>query len=179
VADIKNTRLLLESVTKSDPKNPNGWIALSRLEGNQAGNPAKALCILEEACEICAGSEDVWLERVTWYLTVGNKRSAQVVLSAAVRHVAKSGKGWVEAVELEEDPAKQKSILKMALEKVPGSNTLWKMLVRLESEPHNARLLLRKAVELVPRDTELWIALAKLEPKAEALQVLRKALIHN
>jgi pre-mRNA-processing factor 6 len=61
ISDIKKARLLLKSVTTTNPKHAPGWIAAARLE-EVAGKLAQARAIIAKGCEECPKSEDVWLE---------------------------------------------------------------------------------------------------------------------
>ncbi|POM72428.1 Pre-mRNA-processing factor, partial [Phytophthora palmivora] len=61
IGDIKKARLLLRSVTMTNPKHGPGWIAAARLE-EVAGKIVQARKIIAQGCESCPTQEDVWLE---------------------------------------------------------------------------------------------------------------------
>jgi pre-mRNA-processing factor 6 len=61
ISDIKKARLLLKSVTQTNPKHPPGWIAAARLE-EIAGKLQVARQLIQRGCEECPKNEDVWLE---------------------------------------------------------------------------------------------------------------------
>jgi len=61
VGDIKKARLLLRSVTTTNPKHGPGWIAAARVE-EFAGKIVAARAVMKQGCETCPESEDVWLE---------------------------------------------------------------------------------------------------------------------
>lgn len=61
VGDIKKARLLLQSVTSTNPKHGPGWIAAARVE-ELAGKIRQARNIILQGCSECPQSEDVWLE---------------------------------------------------------------------------------------------------------------------
>ena len=54
-------RLLLQSVTNTNPKHAPGWIAAARLE-EVTGKLQQARNIIVKACEVCPNNEDVWIE---------------------------------------------------------------------------------------------------------------------
>ncbi|KAJ2846000.1 U4/U6 x U5 tri-snRNP complex subunit Prp1, partial [Coemansia erecta] len=174
IGDISRARMLLKSVTKTNPKHAPGWIAAARLE-EIANKMAKARAIISEGCENCPQSEDIWLEAAR--LNGSRLQDARVVLASAARNLPKSIRIWMAAADLERkanDQKAQKRILQRALEVVPTSVVLWKAAVGLE-EPEDARVLLTHAVDLVPRSTELWLALARLETYERAQKVLNRA----
>jgi pre-mRNA-processing factor 6 len=87
VGDIEKARLLLRSVTSTNPKHGPGWIAAARLE-EYAGKLVAARKTIKQGCEICPDNEDVWLE-ASRLQTPDNARS---VLANAVRHLPGSVK---------------------------------------------------------------------------------------
>ena len=56
VGDIKKARLLLKSVTTTNPKHGPGWIAAARLE-EVAGKLVQARAIIKKGCEAAAESD--------------------------------------------------------------------------------------------------------------------------
>lgn len=178
VKDIKKARLLLRSVTLSNPRHGPGWVAAARLE-EQVKELVEARRLIKEGCENCPQDEDVWVEAVRLQGSGG----AKVVLAEAVKHVPRSVKLWLAAAELEgeEHPAAKKAVLRKALSRVPESEKLWKAAISLET-PDDAKILLSRAVECVPQSIDLWLALARLESYQNAQKVLndaRKALPHE
>lgn len=169
VSDIKKARVLLKSVTATNPKHAPGWIAAARLE-EVAGKMTSARAIIQRGCDECPGSEDVWLEASR--LQAGD--AAKGVLAAGVRAITGSVKLWLRAAELEEEADAKRRVLRRALEQVPSSVRLWKEAVSLESED-DARVMLSHAVECCPQHVELWLALARLETYRNAKKVLNKA----
>lgn len=61
IGDIKRARMLFDSLVKSNPKHPPGWIAAACLE-EHAGRMVAARKLIKAGCEHCPKSEDVWLE---------------------------------------------------------------------------------------------------------------------
>lgn len=169
IGDIKKARLLLRSVTMTNPKHGPGWIAAARLE-EVAGKLVQARKVIAQGCECCPTQEDVWLEAAR----LQNPENAKTILAKAVRHVPKSVKVWLHAAQLERDDELKKLVMRRALEFVPNSVKLWKALIELE-DVDGARVLLGRAVECVPHAVDLWLALARLETYENAKKTLNKA----
>ncbi|RLN63782.1 hypothetical protein BBP00_00003863 [Phytophthora kernoviae] len=169
IGDIKKARLLLRSVTMTNPKHGPGWIAAARLE-EVAGKIVQARKIIAQGCESCPTQEDVWLEAAR----LQNPENAKTILAKAVRHVPKSVKVWLQAAQLENDDELKKLVMRRALEFIPNSVKLWKALIELE-DIDGARILLGRAVECVPQAVDLWLALARLETYENAKKTLNKA----
>ncbi|KAJ5605857.1 hypothetical protein N7510_008638 [Penicillium lagena] len=170
VGDIKRVRVLLESVTKTNPKHAPGWIALARLE-ELAGRIVTARNIIAKGCELCPKSEDAWLENIR----VNEGHNAKVIAANAIKNNDRSTRLWTEAMKLETDTRAKKNVLRQAILHIPQSVQIWKEAVNLEEDPADARLLLAKAVEMIPLSVELWLALARLESPENAQKVLNAA----
>lgn len=169
IGDIKKARLLLKSVTATNPNHAPGWIAAARLE-ETAGNLTAARDLILEGCQKCPRHEDVWVEATRLY----PKQTGRRILARAVRTVPRSVKVWLQAATLEDDVPARRRVLRKSLEIMPRSAALWRAAVELE-EPTAARILLSRAVECVPKATELWLALAHLENYEEAKDTLKRA----
>ncbi|KAG6650223.1 hypothetical protein CIPAW_06G027000 [Carya illinoinensis] len=170
ISDIKKARLLLKSVTQTNPKHPPGWIAAARLE-EVAGKIQAARQLIKEGCEQCPKSEDVWLEACR----LASPEEAKAVIAKGVKSIPSSVKLWLQAAKLENDDVNKKSrVLRKGLEHIPDSVRLWKAVVELANE-EDARLLLHRAVECCPLHVELWLALARLETYESAKKVLNRA----
>ncbi|KAI9913757.1 hypothetical protein PsorP6_006132 [Peronosclerospora sorghi] len=169
IGDIKKARLLLRSVTMTNPKHGPGWIAAARLE-EVAGKIVQARKIIAQGCESCPTQEDVWLEAAR----LQSPENAKTILAKAVRHVPKSVKVWLQAAQLEKEVELKKLVMRRALEFIPNSVKLWKALIELE-DVDGARILLGRAVECVPQAVDLWLALARLETYENAKKTLNKA----
>lgn len=170
VGDIKRVRVLLESVIKTNPKHPPGWIAAARLE-EIAGKVVAARNVIARGCEHCPKSEDVWLENIR----LNDNHNAKIIAANAIKNNDNSVRLWIEAMKLENDPRAKKRVIRHALDHIPQSVVLWKEAVNLESNPEDARLLLAKATEIIPLSVELWLALARLETPENAQKILNKA----
>jgi pre-mRNA-processing factor 6 len=170
VGDIKRVRVLLESVTKTNPKHAPGWIALARLE-ELAGRIVAARNIIAKGCELCPKSEDAWMENIR----LNEGHNAKVIAANAIKNNDRSTGLWIEAMKLETDARAKKNVLRQAILHIPQSVQIWKEAVNLEEDPADARLLLAKAVEMIPLSVELWLALARLETPENAQKVLNAA----
>eukprot|EP00735_Rhodelphis_limneticus_P003620 TRINITY_DN1510_c0_g1::TRINITY_DN1510_c0_g1_i1::g.28127::m.28127 TRINITY_DN1510_c0_g1::TRINITY_DN1510_c0_g1_i1::g.28127 ORF type:complete len:912 (-),score=274.68,sp/Q91YR7/PRP6_MOUSE/55.58/0.0,PRP1_N/PF06424.7/1.7e-43,TPR_14/PF13428.1/84,TPR_14/PF13428.1/0.065,TPR_14/PF13428.1/1.3e+03,TPR_14/PF13428.1/1.7e+02,TPR_14/PF13428.1/0.031,TPR_14/PF13428.1/1.1,TPR_14/PF13428.1/35,TPR_14/PF13428.1/3.7,TPR_14/PF13428.1/0.0032,TPR_14/PF13428.1/26,TPR_14/PF13428.1/0.98,TPR_14/PF13428.1/1.4e-05,TPR_14/PF134 len=173
VQDIKKARLLLKSITQTNPKHGPGWIAAARLE-ELAGKLAAAREIIRQGCEQAPDGEDVWLEAARLHPA----NLAKTILAQGVSRLPTSVKLWLQAAELETEVVRKKRVLRKALETIPNSVKLWKAAVTLE-EADDARILLSRAVECCPHAVELWLALARLETYDNAKKVLNKARENN
>ena len=169
VSDIKRARLLLKSVTQTNPKHGPGWIAAARLE-EVAGKLVIARKLINQGCQKAPDNEDVWLEAARLHTPA----NAKVILARAVKVLPTSINLWLKAAGLETDVTAKKKVLRRALEFVPNSVKLWQAAIELEEE-EDARLLLTRAVECVPESVEMWLALAKLETYNNARKVLNTA----
>ncbi|KAL4901943.1 hypothetical protein BDW74DRAFT_68486 [Aspergillus multicolor] len=170
VGDVKRVRVLLESVTRTNPKHAPGWIALARLE-ELAGRIVTARNMIAKGCELCPKSEDAWLENIR----LNEGHNAKVIAANAIKNNDHSTRLWIEAMRLETEPRAKKNVLRQAILHIPQSVTIWKEAVNLEEDPADARLLLAKAVEMIPLSVELWLALARLETPENAQKVLNAA----
>ncbi|CAN6351044.1 unnamed protein product [Urochloa humidicola] len=169
ISDIKKARLLLKSVTQTNPKHPPSWIAAARLE-EIAGKLQAARQLIQRGCEECPKNEDVWLEACH----LASPDEAKVVIAQGVMSIPNSVKLWLQAAKLETGDLSKSRVLRKGLEHIPDSVRLWKAVVELAND-EDARLLLRRAVECCPLHVELWLALARLETYDQARKVLNKA----
>ncbi|XP_042501431.1 protein STABILIZED1 [Macadamia integrifolia] len=175
ISDIKKARLLLKSVTQTNPKHPPGWIAAARLE-EVAGKLQVARQLIQKGCEECPKNEDVWLEacRLAGGENNKNMEEAKAVIAKGVKAIPNSVKLWMQAAKLEDNDMSKSRVLRKGLEHNPDSVRLWKAVVELANE-EDARLLLQRAVECCPLHVELWLALARLETYDNAKKVLNRA----
>ncbi|CBQ71009.1 probable pre-mRNA splicing factor prp1 [Sporisorium reilianum SRZ2] len=170
IGDIKKARSLLDSVIKTNPSHAPGWIAAARVE-KVAGKMSNARKIIQQGCDHCPKSEDIWLEAAR----LNTQENAKVILARSIQHVSQSVNIWLKAVELENDVESKKRVLRKSLEYIPNSVKLWKELVNLEESPQDARILLSGAVAAVPLSIDLWLALARLSSPEDAKKVLNEA----
>lgn len=172
ISDIKKARLLLKSVRETNPTHAPAWIASARLE-QVTGKLQAARNLIMKGTEMCAKSEDVWLEAAG----LQPPDLAKGVLAQAARHLPNSVRIWIKAADLESEIKCKRRILRKALEHIPNSVKLWKVAVDLE-EQEDARILLGRAVQCCPNSVDLWLALARLETYENARKVLNKAREH-
>jgi len=169
IADVKKARLLMRSVTTTNPQHGPGWIAAARLE-EQVRNLPAARKLIREGCERCPEDEDVWLEAAR----LQTPAAARAVLADAVKHLPHSVKVWMYAAELEGEGEGKKAVLRKALTLIPSSEKLWRAAISLEA-PEDAKVMLARAVECVPASVDMWLALARLESYGNAQRVLNQA----
>lgn len=170
ISDIKRARVLLESVTKTNPKHAPGWIAMARIE-EIAGKIVAARNYIARGCELCPRSEDAWLENVR----LNDNYNAKIIVTNAIKNNDRSTRLWIEAMRLETDIRAKKNVMRQAILHNPQSVAIWKEAVNLEESPADARLLLAKATEMIPLSVDLWLALARLETPETAQKVLNAA----
>lgn len=111
-----------------------------------AGKLADARKLIQKGCELCPGSEDVWLE----YARLSKPEDARAIVAKGVSANPNSVRLWMRAAELEHDASGQSRVLRRALERIPTSVRLWKAAVELASED-DARVLLGRATECCPQ----------------------------
>ena len=92
IGDIKKARLLLKSVTSTNPGHGPGWIAAARLE-EVAGKLVAARQVIRDGCKACPANEDVWLEAAR----LQTPENAKTVLAEAVKKIPSSVKIWLQA----------------------------------------------------------------------------------
>ena len=91
IGDIKKARLLLKSVTQTNPGHGPGWIAAARLE-EVAGKLQNARAVIRDGCRACPANEDVWLEAAR----LQTPENAKAVLADAVKKIPQSVKIWLQ-----------------------------------------------------------------------------------
>lgn len=169
IGDINKARLLLKSVRDTNPNHGPGWIAAARVE-EAAGKTLQARKLIQEGCEVCPSSEDVWLEAARLH----PPDMAKTILASAVRRIPTSVKIFLRAADLESASQAKKAVLRKGLEMNSTSVTLWKAAIELE-DAENAMVLLSVAVEKIPQSVDMWLALARLETYDNARKVLNQA----
>lgn len=113
-------RLLLKSVTSTNPGHGPGWIAAARLE-EVAGKLVAARQVIRDGCKACPANEDVWLEAAR----LQTRENAKTVLAEAVKKIPQSVKIWLQAASLESNAMMRRRVLRKALEVIPNSVKLW------------------------------------------------------
>ncbi|KAF7062197.1 hypothetical protein CFC21_068825 [Triticum aestivum] len=158
ISDIKKARLLLRSITQTNPKHPPGWIAAARLE-EVAGKLQSAWQLIQRGCEEFPKNEDVWIEACR----LASPKESKAVIARGVKAIPNSVKLWLQAAKLETSDLNKSRVLRKGLEHIPGSAGYGRL------------MLLHRAVECCPLHVDLWLALARLETYDKARKVLNKA----
>nr|DAD29707.1 TPA_asm: hypothetical protein HUJ06_031175 [Nelumbo nucifera] len=105
ISDIKKARLLLKSVTQTNPNHPPGWIAAARLEevAEKSGcSPGDAKVVIARGVKSIPNSLKLWMQVVKLEHDGVNKSR---VLRKGLEHIPYSVRLWKAVVELanEED----------------------------------------------------------------------------
>lgn len=169
IGDIKKARVLLQSVTTTNPQHGPGWIAAARVE-EHANKMVSARKVILEGCEKAPHSEDVWLEAARLH----PQDKSKIILNNALRALPQSVKIYLQLASYETNFNQKKAILRKGLENIPNSVTLWKAAIELENV-HDAKILLSRAIECLPTCLDMYLALAKLETHANARKILNMA----
>ncbi|KAM0890463.1 hypothetical protein ACQ4PT_027030 [Festuca glaucescens] len=160
ISDIKKARLLLRSVTQTNPKHPPGWIAAARLE-EIAGKLQSARQLIQRGCEECPKNEDVWFEACR----LASPDEAKAVIARGVKAIPNSVKLWLQAANLETSDLKC----------CPLHVELWLALARLETYD-KAKKVLNKARVKLKKESAIWITAAKLEEANGNTQSVSKVI---
>jgi len=183
VNDVKKARLLLKSVTTTNPSHGPGWIAAARLE-EVDGKLIAAREIIQRACEACPQQEDVWLEAAR----LNDVTTAKSMLAKAVmRHLPQSVALWLQAAELEisEEELRERGLgRKETLGEWIASSDLQAPAASrgaLDDEVakrlKRRKLVLLRALEKVPDSAKLWSQAFRIETDdAEAKVILARAI---
>eukprot|EP00854_Cymbomonas_tetramitiformis_P014314 gene14314-16926_t len=193
IGDIKRARLLLKSVIQSNPGHAPGWIAAARLE-EFAGKVAAARTFIQQGCEKCTKSEDVWLEAVR----LQTPENAKAVLARGVSEIPTSVKLWLQGgtermwmksaiVEREMgNDADELAVLRDGLAKYPLAWKMWLMLGQLHTRMGHAVQALEAyalGIRKCPNCTPLWAAAAMQEEangnKSKARAMLEGGRLKN
>lgn len=172
VGDYKKTRKLLSKLRETNPHNPQNWIASAKLE-LEAGKLGKAKQIIQEGCEKCPKSEEIWLTNLEMNET--DIRMCKVIVADAIKFNYKSVKLWLKAIDYEFDNLSKSRVIRKALEWLPKSEELWIAAAEFESEQLIRTKMLEKAVTLIPNSISLWLKLASLQDTAKAIDTLTTA----
>ncbi|RVX20239.1 Protein STABILIZED 1 [Vitis vinifera] len=158
ISDIKKARLLLKSVTQTNPKHPPGWIAAARLEEVAGKIQAARQLYTKDGVKAISNSVKLWMQAAKLEHDDVNKSR---VLRKGLEHIPDSVRLWKAVVELanEEDA---RLLLQRAVECCPLHVELWLALARLETYD-NAKKVLNKAREKLSKEPAIWITAAKLE----------------
>lgn len=178
IDDIRKGRLIFSSLRKTEPLNPNSWIASAKLE-EQDNKFSTAKYLIENGCQKIPRSVNLWLENIRLHHSDGTKH-CKLICGQALKFNPKSELLWLKAVDLEHpsDFLSQRRILMKALESIPDSVGIWKKLIDLEGEEskkEDIKKLLSKAVELCPKEWDFWLSLINLSEYSEAKSIINRA----
>ncbi|CAH2355546.1 pre-mRNA-splicing factor 6 [[Candida] railenensis] len=178
IDDIRKGRLIFSSLRKTEPLNPNSWIASAKLE-EQDRKFSTAKSLIENGCQKIPRSVSLWLENIRLHHSDGTKH-CKLICGQALKFNPKSEQLWLKAVDLEHpsDFLSQRRILMKALESVPDSVGIWKKLIELEGEEskeEDIKKLLSKAVEFCPKEWDFWLSLINLSEYSEAKSIINRA----
>lgn len=152
-------RASLETLTKIDPRNPQGWVGLARCEF-ESQRLKRARKIIEKGCVHCPHSEEVWVECITLHESQPNVKE---LATRALSILPTSTKLWKLAISLEESDFRKRDLVHRALETNTENEDLWILAAELESEQDVRRMVLSQGVEFVPESEKLWTELLKLD----------------
>ena len=181
LGDVKKARLLLKSVTETNPTHGPGWIAAARVD-ELAGKISAARETMERARDACPDQEDVWLESAR----IETLDRAKDILAVAVsRHLPTSVSLWMAAADLE---ISQESVVAAGAAR---SDVLGKWtrktsapldsITSVDKEELYSRVRARKtillrALEKIPDSVKLWTQAYALEVVDDkARELLQKA----
>ncbi|CCE65679.1 hypothetical protein TPHA_0M01050 [Tetrapisispora phaffii CBS 4417] len=165
-------RAILKSYRKSDPRNPDSWIASARLEKN-CRNIKLAQKLLNEGCRNCPKSEEIWLENIK--LNENNNALCRTIVTRGIQYNLQSLNLWLKAIDLESDNNNKQILLRKAITKLPKKEELWELAADYETDMNEKIKILLKAVEFVPYSINLWIKLINSQPYEGAKKSLISA----
>lgn len=175
--DTSKLKTILNSYTKSDPKNPEGWIARARIEElDKKFENAKKL--ISQGCQNCSKNEDIWLENIR--LNRYDLKTCKIIVTEAIKFNTKSLKLWLKAIELENEAFNKKRVIRKAIESIPTNYELWLKSIEFEDLNDDKIKILNKSIEIIPSNEHLWLKLIELQDNYEdskkVLNRARKAL---
>ncbi|OWB58672.1 hypothetical protein B5S28_g4736 [[Candida] boidinii] len=161
IGDVRKTRIALTNMRKTEPSKPSVWISSARLE-ESVKNYQRARILIQEGCNHCRRSEEIWLENIR--LNINDNKLSKAIVSEAIKFNNKSYKLWLKAIELENENFSKKRLLKKSLEFLPKNLKLWLKLCEIEEDKEFKIKVLNKAIELVPdHSIELINELIRIE----------------
>uniref|UniRef100_A0A0E0JGQ7 PRP1 splicing factor N-terminal domain-containing protein n=1 Tax=Oryza punctata TaxID=4537 RepID=A0A0E0JGQ7_ORYPU len=182
ISDIKKARLLLKSVTKTNPKHPPGWIAAARLE-EVAGKLQIARQLIQRGCEECPTNEDVWLEACR----LASPDEAKAVIAGASKlETSDLNKSRVLRKARLESYDQAKKVLSKAKEKLPKEPAIWIMAAKLEEANGNTESVnkvIKRSIKTLQReglgiDREAWLKEAEAAERARSMMTCQ-AIVKN
>ncbi|PRT55057.1 Pre-mRNA-splicing factor prp1 [Wickerhamiella sorbophila] len=137
-------RTLLETMIKTQPNNPQGYIGLARIEA-QLSQPKKARIAIQKGMKHCPGVPEIWLEALKFHSGADTLAIAQ----KAVDNVPKSPEVWRAVIDLQYTDEDKLNYVHQALEHLSDNSALWELAIDLES-PQDRKDVIGIALELAP-----------------------------
>ncbi|OUM54815.1 hypothetical protein BVG19_g4247 [[Candida] boidinii] len=170
IGDVRKTRIALANMRKTEPSKPSVWISSARLE-ESVKNYQKARILIQEGCNHCRKSEEIWLENIR--LNINDIKLSKAIVSEAIKFNNRSYRLWLKAIELENENFSKKRLLKKSLEFLPKNLKLWLKLCEIEEDKEFKIKVLNKAIELLPdHSIELVNELIKVETFENSKKIL-------
>ena len=173
IGDYQKTRRLFAKLRETNPHSPQNWIASARLEYD-ARKFNRARSLVQEGCEKCPKSEELWLTNLEFNLD--DIPASKVIVADAIRYNFKSISLWFKAVELEHDNLSKVRILRKALELQPKIPALWLEIIKYEQDKNISIKMIQKATEIIPDSLEVWTALADLQDVDDSITTLTSSI---
>ncbi|KAG0662016.1 hypothetical protein C6P45_001230 [Maudiozyma exigua] len=170
--DIRKMRLVFQSYRKTDPKNPESWIASTRLE-EKCRRLDVAKKLIAEGCQHCPHDEDIWLENIR--LNQSDNHKCKVIITNAIKFNYNSVKLWLKAVDLENEEINKYRIVRKALEEIPKTEQLWDLAIEYEPNTTEKATIMQKALEFIPQSSQLWTKLVRIQNYDDAKKSLNRA----
>lgn len=158
LSDTERKQALLETMIKTQPNQPQGYIGLARLHA-QAQQFKKARATIHRAMERCPSVAEVWLEA----LNLHHGTDQQAIMSKAVEAAPKSPDVWRAVIELQPTLESKLQFVHRALEELPENSALWELAVDLES-PEDREDVLSAALDFAP-SANLYLKAAARNPQ--------------
>nr|KYP53403.1 Pre-mRNA-processing factor 6 [Cajanus cajan] len=170
ISDFKKARLLLKSVTQTNPKHPPGWIAAARLE-ELAGKLQVARQLIQRGCEEFEEEDRkrTWVADAEECKKRGSIETARAIYAHALTVFLTKKSIWLKAAQLEKSHGTRESLdalLRKAVTYRPQAEVLWLMGAKekwLAGDVPAARAILQEAYAAIPNSEEIWLAAFKLE----------------
>lgn len=175
IGDYQKTRRLLSKLRETSPYNAHNWIASALLEFD-ARKSYKAKQLIQEGCEKCPKSEEIWLTNLK--IHVDDVQTSKVIVADAIKFNYKSLKLWLKAVELEHENLSKIRVLRKALELLPHIPELWLEIIKYEENKEISIKMLQRASEITPDSLDLWIKLSELQDIDESIDTLKNSINH-
>ncbi|AGO10355.1 AaceriABL100Wp [[Ashbya] aceris (nom. inval.)] len=170
--DVTKARTMLAAYRRSDPKQPQGWIASAKLE-ERVNRFHSAKALIDQGCQECPRDEDIWLENIR--LNSSDVSYCKVIVAQAIQFNAKSERLWMAAIDLESEDFNKLRVARKALRNIPKSEKLWMLAVQLEPDKNEVARILSKATQILPTSAQLWKLLIKNQDSDEMRTTIRAA----